>query len=203
MEGGGGESHHFFFFVKEATYRTPAPCQISTVFVNMFDHKKCRTSRKIRKMTNFITVEHIYEYGNLSGEKRKKKNDRICANHFLANRKHDKRVYHVPPLSLIEELVKNSVVAICASSILSPKVTVGKMNSGLLCIFCHRWKKEKEEKKSLISIRSECFPPLFLYRKQHTTALKRVGGEKKKKKKQSLSKLRIILLCTLLLSPGF
>ena len=29
----------------------------------MFDRKKCRTSRKIRKMTNFITVEHIYEYG--------------------------------------------------------------------------------------------------------------------------------------------
>ena len=32
----------------------------NTVFVNMFDRKKCRTSRKIRKMTNFITVEHIY-----------------------------------------------------------------------------------------------------------------------------------------------
>ena len=36
-----------------------------TVFVNMFDRKKGRTSRKILKRTNFITVEHIYEYGKL------------------------------------------------------------------------------------------------------------------------------------------
>ena len=34
-----------------------------TVFVKIFDRKKGRTSRKIRKRTNFITVEHIYEDG--------------------------------------------------------------------------------------------------------------------------------------------
>ena len=35
-----------------------------TVFVKMFDRKKGRTSRKILKRTNFITVEHFYEDGN-------------------------------------------------------------------------------------------------------------------------------------------
>ena len=31
----------------------------------MFDRKKGRTSRKIRKRTNFITAEHFYEDGNV------------------------------------------------------------------------------------------------------------------------------------------
>ena len=35
-----------------------------TVFVKMFARKKGRTSRKILKRTNFITVEHFYEDGN-------------------------------------------------------------------------------------------------------------------------------------------
>ena len=43
-------------------YRCSTPTEYRiTVFVKMFDRKKGRTSRKIRKRTNFITAEHFYE----------------------------------------------------------------------------------------------------------------------------------------------
>ena len=39
----------------------------------MFDRKKGRTSRKILKRTNFITVEHIYEYGTFFSKRKEGK----------------------------------------------------------------------------------------------------------------------------------